>query len=198
MVSGPGEVTVYIAGLAGPSEDLAALVVHRQTGRTRWVSSGQHAFGYSIDVVTTKGAVLEKDGHRYVLELGEGRDGAQTTGSRSRESQIASGPQVEEQAVSSGDQSEEQKLAGRWTGDVQGMNFTFTFRPGGTGTMNMSQMPQPMDFSYTINSPGNMTIEMSMGGMTNSDQVRYRFENGGNTLVLAGSRMPGELRLNKG
>ena len=60
MVQGEGEVSVYIAGLAGPSGDLAALIVHKDTGRTLWVSTGQQAFGYSVSMVTNRACPPEE------------------------------------------------------------------------------------------------------------------------------------------
>lgn len=200
MVQGPGEVSVYIAGLAGPTGDLSALVVHRDTGHTRWVAAGQHAFGYAVSMVTTKGVVLQKDGHQYVLELGEGRGKSEAAAQPS----VSSAPPQTERPAQEADeeppsaaQSDVDRIVGSWRASVGGMNINFSFRRGGSGSVTMSQMPQPMDFRWSIVSPGTLRMEVTFGGMTNADNASYRFENGGNTLVLSSGQMPGELRLTR-
>lgn len=199
MVQGEGEVSVYIAGLAGPSGDLAALIVHKDTGRTLWVSTGQQAFGYSVSMVTNKGAVLQRNGHQFILELGQGRaDAKPSTPSRSRPT--AAPEQAAEEAPAeepSDAKSEEDKLVGAWSASVQGMNISVNFRRGGSGTMNVGQMPQPMDFRWRVVSPGTLRMEVSFGGMENADNATYRFENDGRVLILSSGSMPGELRLTR-
>ncbi len=191
----PGEARVYIAALVGEGDSIRALVVQKESGDTRWVNSGESAFGYTLEYATMKGAVVERNGQRYVLPLGKGATTKSSTGPASQ-----GGPTTQGGGESAGpaEGGVAEKIIGTWTGSMQGMSMTFTYNRGGSGSMTVSQMPTPISFRWSING-SKMHIDVEFGGMSQSDDIDFRLE-GDRTLILSGGRMGGmggELRLTK-
>jgi hypothetical protein len=188
-----GEARIYIAALVGEGDSIRALVVQKESGDTRWIGAGESAFGYTLEYATMKGAVVGRNGQHYVLPLGKGATSrSQSAGpgaSGGGESGPDTGPAPEGSAA--------EKLIGTWVGNVQGMNITLNYNKGGSGSVVVPQMPQPMNFRWSVN--GN-TIHTSMqfGGMSQEDDINFRFE-GDRTLILSGGRMGGmgEMRMTK-
>lgn len=191
-----GEALVYIAALAGPREGISALLVSKSTGNSRWVKPGESAFGYTLEYATTRGAVLESGGQRYVLQLGEGRPGRQgftpQTSQRPETVVAQAGP------ATSPASSEEEKFYGTWAGQVQGMSITVTYNRGGTGSMritmpNMGGMggiggmggmaPPVISFTWRV-SNGSLRMGINMGGMTTEQDAPYRFEDNNRVLIV--------------
>ena len=186
MVQGEGEVSVYIAGLAGPSGDLAALIVHKDTGRTLWVSTGQQAFGYSVSMVTNKGAVLQRNGHQFILELGQAAD-AKLRHPRRAGYRSAGTAAEEALAEEPGREEREDGFVGARRPPCREHRVN---SGAAVGHDERGSMPQPMDFRRVV-SPGTCGWKSALAAWENADNATYRSENDGRVLNPLQAAAPG-------
>lgn len=63
-------IDVAVTGIVLGAKTAKALVFSNEEDEGRWIDVPGEAFGYQVQYITMKGAVLEKDGRTYVLLLG--------------------------------------------------------------------------------------------------------------------------------
>jgi hypothetical protein len=175
-----------VMGIVRDEDGFRILVKHNPTSETEWAVAGEIVFGYKVQLVTLKGALVEKDGRYFVLPIGENiaadTDESDTPGTgdgESPESGDGEGGDKDEPSGSAG--PSEKMLAGSWKGTLGGgdMEMALAFRADHTATANV--MGQEFEFKWSID--GNMLS--TYGGMGPDRTQAFRFEDGGSTLVFA-------------
>jgi len=185
---------ISIAAVVRGHDGLRVLVQDGTSGDALWASVGDTVFGYEVELITSRGALVRKDDRNYVLQLGA--KASKATDDDEKE------PETEEDSSEDDTAEEETKSAegdarfyGTWTATMSegGMSveISITFRDDDTGSV--SAMGQGQDFTWSVN--GDSLSMGELGG--SSEDIPFRFEEGGDVLVIEEGPMGGEVRLEK-
>jgi len=190
-----GDIAACTIGVTGVVHDDAGfrlLIRHNPDGRTQWIGIGEQAFGYTIEFVTLRGAVVSKDGRYYVLPIG-----ANVSGGSKPDASGAEGaePGKEGGAEESGANAtdDDTRFHGTWKGSLGGGQFTMSITFNADKTARGEMMGQSDSFSWSVSGA---TLHTT-GGRQGSQDLSFRFENGDSTLVLSSAQLPVEIRLEK-
>jgi len=182
---------VYITAIVGRDGVLRALITDKTTGASRWAQVGDVVFGYTVRYVTLRGAVLERNGHQWVLAIGEGRP---TEATASASPGAAATPEaVEGGPAPVAEPTTQERFYGRWRGSQDGQTMEITFSPGGTGRVDAVGMGESMSFKWRL---AGQTLYLAMMG-EDEDEIGYRFADNYRTLYIKPPDDTQEIRLTK-
>jgi len=183
-----------VTGIVRDQSGFRILIRHNPTGKSQWAGVGEVIFGYRVELITLRGALVVKDGRYFVLPIGENVKGAEAA------AQPAAGdsgkPTVSEGDASADTQTGEDeggdaRFVGTWSGSISSIPITITLNADHSGRTSVAG--QSDSFHWTAQGS---TITTT-GGQGPNQTMQFRFESDNKVLVLSGGQLPFELRLNK-
>jgi len=178
-----------ITGVVSDINGYRLLVRHIPSGQSRWVDVGEEAFGYKIEAITLRGALVSKEGRYYVLPLGQ--NAAKT---EAAPAQTGAPNGAGESQNHAGESSEgDARFYGTWSGSFMDGRVPMTIRFGEDHSGSATVMGNTESFTWRAEG----TTIHTTGGGGGPQSLSFRFENGDRDLVLSGGQMPGEIRLTK-
>ncbi|HQK93637.1 MAG TPA: hypothetical protein PLD23_09030 [Armatimonadota bacterium] len=183
-----------ITGIVRNPSGFRVLVRHNPTGKSQWAGVGEVVFGYRIELITLRGALVVRDGRYFVLPIGENVKGteaaAQPAAGDNGKPTVSEGGSVTE---TQGDEGEggDARFVGTWSGSMSSIPITITLNADHTGRSSVAG--QSDSFHWTVQ--GNAIT--TTGGQGPTQTMQFRFESNNRVLVLSGGPLPFELRLSK-